>query len=457
MSLTRQSDSNNSQPVILGTQSFEELARSRPEFENVGVVESITRNSINPHRSSYKQGSGVYIGNQIVLTAAQILPSSFKEGVFASSMKHETYFVTTDNDGNTHAARVILANRHPLYKINNTSIKNVRNDIAILVLDREFKHLEPISTHFTPIDTVKDCIHVGYTDRAISSLPFDNKRVPAEYYDTPIRVAVKFPGLCYMPYAKLHTVSLGSSLYAHASALGGIIQCQLVQKHPYDPLESGTTPGMYGGGYFNRDSLLGIVSGDFVSIFAGTGSSLPLDEVLCVPLFTHKQWIEKTLADYQKQLPALMLQSKQWYKDNKQYKLTQNKIREFVSQNHADWDHEGQPLKKPKLDELAQKICELHARGDQELRTNALYKIYLAFKNVNLDSEPSLKSYHCIYKENINVLKEFDTTGIRRTIGSFFTSTTSTYKLIVKLNDFIEENSYPSEKLNYHIRYGEPC
>lgn len=302
---------------------------------------------------------------------------------------------------------------------------------------------------------------MGITGHDISSLPTNNKREPlADCKAT--RVAVKFPSVPYVPYAKLHTTSLGASFYKNDSLLCDSIQYQLARRHPYNPLEAGSTPGMQGGGYFNKGSLLGIVAGMMYRTCWPVGNAipLPLDEVLSVPLFTHKEWIEKTLADYKKQLPALMLKSHQWDIDSDQHELIHDSIKQylikFITQDYADRTHEKQPLKKPILDKLAQKICELYPRH-QDARLHALYAIYLAFKQVDLDSEASLKSYQDIYKENVGVLKTFDTGSIKRKIGSLFSSETDTYKLITKLNEFIEKNSYPSEKMKYHVRYGECC
>jgi hypothetical protein len=287
-------------PSVVGERfrkTFENLAKSRDEFKNVGRL-----------NTQCTQSSGVYIAPRIVATADHALPSGFKSNTYLFPNVDNMYFSIEDQHGKTQKARVILATRHPNFQadVPNKTLSIPTEDIALLLLDREFKNMPPIQMNFVTPKNEENGIGIGYTREYITPL-YKDKRLPVFESNHPVKIATKFPSLSYAPKLGLHICTLGhpSSINSAGDLTFKNINLSDPQK---DPLEIGVYHGMSGGGYFNHAGLLGIMVCTYKINIQKTPSpysSQFLDSIFCVPFSYHKAWLMETMNLYKKQLPAL--------------------------------------------------------------------------------------------------------------------------------------------------------
>jgi Trypsin len=304
---------------ISPTQIFNDLGKSCFAFNSVGYIMTIKAcRKDTLIRYECRHGSGVYIGNQIAITAAHVLPPEVKDGEFISSLDAQTYFFVEDNNGVPQAARVLMAYLHPDYSIDNlNSLKNFKNDIAILFLSREFKNINSIQLNYVKKNLQHDCTVVGYTDQ-MTPISSDNKRIAILSSEKFKKVGVKTYESHYDSGLKLYVNRIGYSIVSEYSFFG-LFSFAISQKNPFDPLEAGVYRGMSGGGYFNNDTLIGISVGSWISGKPDNLSHILSDEVYFVPLFNHKDWIEEIITLYKTKLLHLMEKNKEWNRDHKKY------------------------------------------------------------------------------------------------------------------------------------------
>lgn len=85
-------------------QNLEDLAESHYGYASVGLIQY-----------SRDQGSGVYLGNQIVLTTAHCIPDEIPNNQFISSNAHYGTFTLEKENSYHYHAKIIWVNRHPNY------------------------------------------------------------------------------------------------------------------------------------------------------------------------------------------------------------------------------------------------------------------------------------------------------------------------------------------------------
>lgn len=117
-------------------------------------------------------------------------------------------------------------------------------------------------------------------------------------------------------------------------------------------------------------------------------------------------------------------------------------------------------IKKEMLDKLMDKISDLQRRGGQHKKLSALFEIYEAFKKLNLSDSNSINECKKSIRDNLDNLEGFSSSFGK--LGAFLkqsifqtgrTTTMSDTRLLVgKLNDWIEKNSYPEERIRDQIR-----
>jgi hypothetical protein len=239
------------------------------------------------------------------------LPAGFLSNRYIMPDSPQIIFSIEDNKGKKQTAKVILGTRHPSYRENYhlERFPSPRNDIALLLLDHEFKNIAPVTIDFSIPKDEENCISVGYSSVYVTPLQKD-KRVPIFYDRQSVKIATKLPSLPYEPQAELHMSTLGY----RSSIIEDTWCCCLnvtyanfdIQKPNKEPFEIGVPHGMGGGGYFNSHSLLGInVFTVYPSGYKKGYSSQFLDRVFFLPLSTNRGWLEETLAFFEKKLPIL--------------------------------------------------------------------------------------------------------------------------------------------------------
>jgi V8-like Glu-specific endopeptidase len=309
-------------PKISPTQIFEDLAKSSSAFNSVGHIMTIKACPEERFvRYECLNGSGVYIGNQVAITAAHVVPLEVKNGEFISRLDAPTYFFVEGNDGVRQTARVMMAYRHPDYSMDNpASYKNFKNDIAILLLSHEFKNINSIELNDIQKNRQHDCTVVGYSDQ-MTPISSDNKRIAILNSDKFKKVGVKTHESYYNSALKLYVNQLGYSIASEHSFFGWF-SFSISQKNSFDPLEAGTYRGMSGGGYFNNNTLIGIHVGSSIPRKQDNLSHALLDEDYFVPLFNNKDWIEAIITLYKIKLFSLMEKNKEWDRDHEKYTVS---------------------------------------------------------------------------------------------------------------------------------------
>lgn len=293
---------------------FEDLANKRAEFKNVGIV-----------KSQYKECSGVYIASRLVVTIASGLPHGFLSNNYILPNAPQITFSVEDEKGIKQTARVIFGTTHPDYREDYYKkwVFSPRNDIALLLLDRELKSMGPIRVNFLPSRDETNCMAVGYTNQYPTFLKRD-VRVPILKSQESVKIATVFPSLPYETNLRLHMITLGysSSTFTDSCCCIPITYSNINMEKPnYEPFEIGLCNGMSGGGYFNNLSLLGITVLTVYPAFSGykQGYSCQfLDQVYCLPLSLHHAWIKSTIAMYEERLTELDQKMDVWNKKNRE-------------------------------------------------------------------------------------------------------------------------------------------
>jgi hypothetical protein len=356
-------------PKINPTQIFEDLAKSSSAFHSVGHIMTIKASFKDGLLVHYecKNGSGVYIGNQIAITAAHVIPLEVKNGEFISRLDVPTYFFVKGNDGIRRTARVMMACRHPHYSMDNlASLKRFKNDIAILLLSREFKNINPIELNDIQKNRQHDCTAVGYTDQ-MTPISNDNKRIAILNSDQFMKVGVKTRESYYDRALGLYVNRMGYSIASEYSFLGWFT-FSISQKNSFDPLEAGTYRGMSGGGYFNNNTLIGIAVGSRILANQDNLSMILLDENYFLPLFNYKDWIEAIITLYKTKLLGLMEQNKKWDRDHEKYTVSVGiNLKEFgifsTTESKSHRHREGRGVAKQQAAEPAIAVVSVASSG----------------------------------------------------------------------------------------------
>jgi hypothetical protein len=287
------------------TRAREDLAKKNTEFESVGKLECLSENKMT------SSSSGVYIGNQIVLTAAHCIPPFIPNNKFISSKTDNIFFRIRDKSGNYQVTRVIMVNRHPSY-LNNPN----GNDIAVLLITGEMKGVDPVTLDFEQKHLQHDCVSVGFS-RFRSERSYDEKHILLSPTKS-TKITVKIPQVFYNKSSTRLANIIGYSINNFTFNLLGLTYFK--SKLPFDPLESGTYPGMSGGGLFSQNKLIGINdSGEFLKNNDGNFySHIASEHLYFTPLFHHKIWIDQIINLYLSQLDILMETYYKWYLDREQ-------------------------------------------------------------------------------------------------------------------------------------------
>ncbi len=320
---------------------FEDLANGQPLFENVGRLENFSDedpsdfiiatipNSIEIKQTTIsKMGSAVYIGNQLVLTAAHCVPDYVNNGVFIDGLKNHWYFFTTDTTNTTSISRVIAAIRHPDYKgsKDRTCQRTEGNDISILLLESKLKHHKGIEIDYMTDKIKTGLVSIGFPCRSLIPKLSTNKRVVTKPKELVFRKkqAIRIPNVYIRESIFKHT--LGYAVNVSDSKINNVTD---LKEQPYDPLENSVSGGMSGGALMQGNKLVGITMSESLSY----GSYHPLiaqnpnvffskisgDLSWFTPLFKHQKWLETAKESLLSQLPKFTEQLEDWYRKRKTY------------------------------------------------------------------------------------------------------------------------------------------
>lgn len=231
------------------TDPFQKLAESYPY---VGTIRWIFGTRI---------GSGVFIKDRFVLTAAHVMRPNF--GKYSFTLNDIDY-------------EVVSKIEHPLC----TRKFKDPNDLALLVLNRPVDFSGPLLEISYKMNMIINGVAVGYPHN-FASCKFDGKKQEASW--TNKKIAVK-TSCALIDELLLHKVGYKCS---DASTIERID----------DPLDAGTFGGASGGGLFNEENkLAGIIhGGTHTDEWDEVYSHEIGDRNYFVPLSKHQEWIESSI------------------------------------------------------------------------------------------------------------------------------------------------------------------
>lgn len=230
------------------------------------------------------------------------------------------YFSIKGKDGDQVYNRVIGAVRHPGYikpKNGLSKVHEMRNDIAVLLLDGD-----PVDASKTEIDyksfgTNANCTAVGFPTRFMVRDPDDKIKSSEKYFPFDRNMfAVK------VPYVEMNQGILKNKVGFEQENPG---DAEHLKKSAYDPLVSGVSDGMVGGGLFSPDhKLIGIIGGqtpsaEFKKNPKATYSAIVGDRNWAVSLSNHEEWLTQTIKAFQDQMPQFDEGLVEWRKRRKAY------------------------------------------------------------------------------------------------------------------------------------------
>jgi hypothetical protein len=116
--------------------------------------------------------------------------------------------------------------------------------------------------------------------------------------------------------------------------------------------------------------------------------------------------------------------------------------------------HDKEDIKKEMLDSLMGKICDLYKKNTQREKCVSLFYIYMAFKDVNLSDENSIKKCKAVIDRNLKNIENFSSSmgklgaWVKQSIFSPGRGETmsDTRLLVGNLLDFIENKAFPEER-----------
>lgn len=224
----------------------DDLVRSNPQYNNVFLL-----------KSGLGQGTAVYIGNNMLITAAHCLSINPNETSKINENLHQFTFHETNSKwkitSTYHAKRIFI---HPGYTgTSNPSDSEV--DLALIQLKENITHLRGLELNFehpTNNWTWVDTISIGYSYR----MPPRNSLSLQGYFAR--KIAVTIPQAIAIDQRHYLLNILGYNI--------DLDQCE-IHKQKYNPLENGTHHGMSGGPLLHNNKVIGInawVSFDRITI-----------------------------------------------------------------------------------------------------------------------------------------------------------------------------------------------
>ena len=247
-------------PKAFFIRPFHDFKQLAADYKSVGALG--VKNA--QDKAATEIGSGVYLGDRWVLTAAHCVAGA-----------PEDYFFSGDIKPNWHKVDRIYI--HPRYKYKQSGF---RDDLAILQLKTTPAELNKAEVSYEEFAKQLDCVAVGYPRLFARRSEIGNPEF-SEYLNY-TKIAVKVPD-CYLNDTRQFEHKIG-----YVSQSDGTFHRQ-----KFDALDSGTFPQMSGGGLFKQKKLIGLVVSATDHAAERAAPAGVLNQF--TPLFDHAGWIKNTI------------------------------------------------------------------------------------------------------------------------------------------------------------------
>jgi hypothetical protein len=278
-------------------------------------------------------GSCVYIGNQIVLTAAHCVYKEITDDKFLRDMHHHNYVTFNKGLANQAIHRVIAIKIDPQFEGVHNGIAPSEHDIAILYLEAEPTHIKPAKIDFEPFTERENAISIGYTDKMLIHSRNKSRQI-VQITDKPVSKCASIVPKCFYSDHKVESV-IGQTIES-ITRIPPDEYSYSVKKRKLLLHEWGLAPGMSGGGVFSKKrKIFAINSGiyrnlsqfpipkpstDTVKLFQSEYaiSGMPGD-ILRFAALAENSWIKETIHFFKANGQQLMKQLPDWYEARKKY------------------------------------------------------------------------------------------------------------------------------------------
>jgi hypothetical protein len=309
------------------------ISKLRPEFDSVGILCSFSDNAtgeISIGKDSFAlagefknfklfQGSAVYIGNRMVLTAAHNVPQFVKDGQFIESANQHWYFFSASQAGGTKICRVLEAKIHPLWQKmkqnadSSTLVNFALYNLAVLLLntDPDIKAIpiEDVSSH----EKYTDVVSVGYSSRINKDLKLEKLESDSISSQT------------FLPPRTAGILSTAAVLRDNRMLIAPSYPYVAKDKFDLRPIVS----GMSGGAVFSKDGKLIAINATGIAGFnkefeKHIGIDLkkidePDNVVICPVIYGHKDWLDQATSFLQSQMATADTLASEWFRKRKIY------------------------------------------------------------------------------------------------------------------------------------------